>query len=647
MARGTQACQRVGAEHRGVPRYLRTDMYTHTHAHTHTHTHTHTHKHTHTYKHSRANTHAHTQHTHTHTLTRTHTGAETRGGIALASLTAAQTRPQLPVFVPELAALSDEEPDSVEAVEIDTSPLPLEYDLEGTSKAGEDGVLQPRSQDALYRGLCTGLKLWQRPPDDYCSRCTDHAVKTARSLALTTALAGQGDDALMVVTNAGGRIAAAAEQRALLNDLEDGLDQHVEWRKQQRFFVQCCARDLKPHQLLLYLDYGGFNDSAGRKVNCWSASVLSAGRQKTPDHIDFFFDSGNQQQRGDEAGHKKDAKAGIYFLNELVDPKRDPVAPASGGLQASVARLRRKYPASTHLILSGDTGNGFRGYEMLDFLSQLQSKFGFTVELIPLAPKHAFNLTDGRIATMNTFLRGVKRVTRVLGAEQMAAAFHACTVGEQVKVRKFMQRCDVFFARVTDVVPEVARNRMMNTALFDPRLNKGKAGVMSLLYFNFSVASADGTAQHPAGFARVRPYGATLRMDNPTLLFCWRNDEMKQICQPCSTRLGRPVSLADNGCTKNNCAPSEAAQDANLAVVEEVAFPMHGAPSFNVDVEVVGAGRGCGRGKVAARGRGQGRGRGSRAGTVARAARVSAHRRTSDDEEESESDGQAYADAVG
>jgi hypothetical protein len=46
--------------------------------------------------------------------------------------------------------------------------------------------------------------------------------------------------------------------------LEDGLDQHVEWRKQQRFFVQCCARDLEPHQLLLYLDYGGFNDSAGR-----------------------------------------------------------------------------------------------------------------------------------------------------------------------------------------------------------------------------------------------------------------------------------------------------------------------------------------------------------------------------------------------
>ena len=42
---------------------------------------------------------------------------------------------------------------------------------------------------------------------------------------------------------------------------------------------------------------------------------------------------------------------------------------------------------------------------MLEFLSHLKSKFGYTAELIPLAPGHAWNRTDARIAHMNIFLK--------------------------------------------------------------------------------------------------------------------------------------------------------------------------------------------------------------------------------------------------
>jgi hypothetical protein len=32
---------------------------------------------------------------------------------------------------------------------------------------------------------------------------------------------------------------------------------------------------LKPQEVLLQLDYGGFTDSVNRKVNCWSATVIA------------------------------------------------------------------------------------------------------------------------------------------------------------------------------------------------------------------------------------------------------------------------------------------------------------------------------------------------------------------------------------
>ncbi len=148
----------------------------------------------------------------------------------------------------------------------------------------------------------------------------------------------------------------------------------------------------------LQLDYGGFTDSAGKKVSVWSATVIAKGRKQ--EHYDFFFDQPDKKNTG-VAKAKKDGQTGINFLRELLDPGLSP-------LKDGVSMLAHRFPSIKHLILSGDTGNGFRAYAMLEELSTVFVKYGYTVELSPLAPGHAWNRTDGRIAHMNTFLRLLK-----------------------------------------------------------------------------------------------------------------------------------------------------------------------------------------------------------------------------------------------
>ena len=144
---------------------------------------------------------------------------------------------------------------------------------------------------------------------------------------------------------------------------------------------------------------------------------------------------------------------------------------------------------AAHLQLTGDTGNGFRGYLMLDFLSTVKDKFGFLVELIPLCPRHAFNETDARIARLNTFFEKLLAKTVVCGAEQCAAALHAAADPRFTENRKFMVRTHAFFR----VVPQVPDSTEHVAYLESNHLVRGKTGVLGLLYFKFSFDTPDGT----------------------------------------------------------------------------------------------------------------------------------------------------------
>jgi hypothetical protein len=454
-------------------------------------------------------------------------------------------RSQLPVFnasdVEE--ALKKESGDSPVSQEIDLSGLD-ELDSNGEDSDAEEEndsfedvdkptVLYPRAQRAFYKSLLKGMRMWRRPPDEYCARCALYTKNKAKIVELTG------------VTEAGdARPEVWQKLRELRAKMAD-LRKHHKWRKQQRLYVKHRERNLKPEELMLLLDYGGLTDSANRKVNVWSATALAKDREQ--ENYDFFFDSANQTQKDDQQGAKKNGQSGIFFLGEMTDPGRDPN-------RGKVALIRHSYPNAKHIILSGDTGNGYRAYEMLEYLSGLFEQFGFTVELIPLPPGHAYNRTDARIAHMNTFLRKLKRRSRVFGAKEVARAFHLAADPHMATKRKFMARSIVSFRVVPQNVNAKEDKRNLGAMLIHPDLDKGQMGVRGFLYFDFSFPEVPGGATHPPGYARVREHGDPTMIGNPTRVFTWRKDLAKLMCQTCSDRAGYPVSQTVSGCTKKICA---------------------------------------------------------------------------------------------
>jgi hypothetical protein len=403
--------------------------------------------------------------------------------------------------------------------------------------------LSPRTYQTFYGTILAKERVWQRPPEDHCTRCADFKVKTARHLELTRAVSIiEGDPswewASAILTAAGGTQAAHEEARRLAVQLPD-LKKHVTWRARQRAYLKRRERALPITHQLWQLDYGGLTDSRGRKVSVWSATVIRpAGEQE---NIDFFFDSANQGGAGEGAA-KKDGQTGIYFLHELFDPLRSPAGP--DGRRTSM--VQRMFPEVKHVILSGDTGNGYRAYAMLDELSRLKGTAGITFELIPLAPGHAFNRSDARIAHQNTFLRGLKRRSRVFGAKDIATAFHTASNPATANRRKHLTRSQCFFRKV--VVDRAAADltkKQFGAQLIRADLDKGHMGVRGFLFFDFS---------HGDGYATVREHGDPAMLDNPSMIYTWRKDLSKAMCQQCSDRLQRPTLLTHGGCTKRRCA---------------------------------------------------------------------------------------------
>jgi hypothetical protein len=279
-------------------------------------------------------------------------------------------------------------------------------------------------------------------------------------------------------------------------------------------------------------------------------SVVVQGR--LVEHFDFFFDQAPKKEqnngKGDPDKARKDGQSGIFFLHELLDPKRSPDG-------SGVSMFSSVFPHVKHLILSGDTGNGYRAYEMLEHLSSAFNSMGFSVELSPLSPGHAWNRTDGRLAHMNTFLKVLKAKSRVFGAEGLSSAFWAASNRALTTKRKFIERSHVYFRVVkTDKAKAAEMKKLLGAQLKSDLLDKGHMGVRGLLYFDFSVLDANGNKSHLPGYARVRQHPDPERPGNKTFVYTWRKDLINLMCQPCSNRRGGPVSLRVSGCTKKTCA---------------------------------------------------------------------------------------------
>ena len=197
------------------------------------------------------------------------------------------------------------------------------------------------------------------------------------------------------------------------------------WRTSARAYCKHRKQHLEGHEIWLELDYGAFTDSANSKFSVWSATTFA--KHRDVEHIDLFFDAANQLCT--RPGAKKNGETGIFFIGEI---ESTPVTQKGW----------------CGVILSGDTGNGYRAYEMLEALSHVFEKFAFTVELIPLGPSHAWNSSDSRIAHLNIFLRAKKATSCILGAQMAAKEFSEAANCKLATRRKFMARSHIFFEKL-------------------------------------------------------------------------------------------------------------------------------------------------------------------------------------------------------
>jgi hypothetical protein len=298
--------------------------------------------------------------------------------------------------------------------------------------------------------------------------------------------------------------------------------------------------------VLAFLDYWGMQDSRGKKAAMWSATLIGWGNRRQV-QVDFFFDAANQT--GVPDGHKKDGEAGIYFLDQLLNPAKHPE-----GAHRKQSLLDSLFPGTTSLLLSGDTGNGYRAYLMLAFLSMVYNLYKVWVELSPLGPGHAFNPTDARIAHANIFVTKLKRRTRLEGgAKSIALAFSKRTDPTQATLRTYMPRTHVFF-RVVEMGNLLDGLPTGSTMLSHPTRNQ--IGVRGLLYFRFWLEGKDNVRECLPGYAAVREHPDPSMPDNPTRIYSWVRSSSRGMCEPCSDEAGRVVLLTVSDCTKKKCAKS-------------------------------------------------------------------------------------------
>lgn len=453
---------------------------------------------------------------------------------SLSALECTQWRKQLPVLtgeelVDDLLASNNEDEDE----EDDALALRLaERDEEQREEDDDDQrLLRPRSRHAFYNKLCKGCRFWERPPDDHCKRCARFAESAAEIAELTHLLYGaalftDGERSVSPLVTKLGGVAKAREHLRKLHQKHGDLEKHVMWKKTQRRYLKARKATLRPRtDALLYLDYGGLTDSVGRKVSCWSCTVVTRGN---PDeHFDVFFDARNQHD-GDD-GWKKDGVAGVFCLYEILRPQ------ASHPRQLSL--MRQVFPDATNLLLSGDTGNGFRGFQMLDSLSQVgchPDLVGYFIELVPLSPAHAFNPSDARIARLNTHVKKLKRRTRLFGAAGVAEALQQLSDPRLATRLTYMPRSHVLYRKISEVASLMAYQVVpgKSAALVHRDLPGGQVGVRGLLYFGFRL----GDGSYQPGCALAREYGDVTVQggDGAQHFYTWRRELAATLCQYCS-----------------------------------------------------------------------------------------------------------------
>ena len=116
-------------------------------------------------------------------------------------------------------------------------------------------LLITRSPNFLFKRICRGMRLWKRPPHNYCARCGEYHKGVARVQVLQPALLSLPSDPeyatyAAVVERAGGSVEAYEELRRLLIKLPD-LKKHMDWQSDQRPYSKRREEEMTPEEATL------------------------------------------------------------------------------------------------------------------------------------------------------------------------------------------------------------------------------------------------------------------------------------------------------------------------------------------------------------------------------------------------------------
>jgi hypothetical protein len=229
----------------------------------------------------------------------------------------------------------------------------------------------------------------------------------------------------------------AMDRYKVVRTLFHRRERHVKWYRTQRAVVQRRSDTLKwedggKKEVLAYLDYGTIYDSDGKHVDIWSSTLVWRPNGTKQTHSFNIFYEKKDWPNGTK---NKNSSTGRMGLRELVDPACN----VEGDYKKSA--LEDLCAGVTHLILSGDTGNGFRGVPMSYYHTMLWHLHRLVVEQIPLPPRHAWNLTDAQFARLNTFFRKLMRVGFLRGPKQFAEMLRRATDQRCTDARRLIKNC--------------------------------------------------------------------------------------------------------------------------------------------------------------------------------------------------------------
>jgi hypothetical protein len=263
----------------------------------------------------------------------------------------------------------------------------------------------------------------------------------------------------------------------------------------------------------------------GGHVDIWSVTLVTLRNGAlVRQNFDVFYDK--DRVFGET---NKNANTGMMALRLFVDPDRNPT-------NTGRSVLGDLAPQVTHLIFSGDTGNGFRGIPMSWYHSTLHRQYGLSCEQIPLCPRHAHNPTDAHFSHLNCFFRKLMRVTILTGPEQFAKALALATDPTSTHQRRLIKRTTVCYHRFL-VTEYITIPPWLQTTHPSADLS-----LMKLGYFLLSTTREDGRGdEFNEGIMRVCKYARAPSPDdpqNPLIVWDMRTPAHARdaICQQCCDR---------------------------------------------------------------------------------------------------------------